>query len=399
MKQSVQSLLLFLFACLPAFFFRPFHRRRFFWCFILCALLGAFLLHPLDRFAIFFYALLLGICLFPLVYKPLKHGRLSGFLLCWNGGLAVLNIGRLPRPSELSGTAEWLVLALALAAALVFAFFSRWLSGWTTEDSVYLSEDNKASPLPLMITISIPQLLLTFAGTDFSVGRIFIAAVLHSLLLMLLSLWNNLTLSVLHSLESSENSRKSLQLIDSASRSSEATLQRHLTESSNRLRQVSLAYQNGDKAALSALLELPDDMGSSYCAFPLLDAILRHGARESEAAGLRPNFQLQLGSMRNFFLPDVGVLIELMLELMTERHPGEQDTLRLRMQEWGDALIVVAGRRDPLNFVPENTMHTLLQLTEEYHGCLEFAKKGQGIRLSAVLFRPAAEKQPSAHSV
>lgn len=392
MKQFVQSFLLFLFACLPTFFFRPFRRKRFFWCFILCALSGAFLFQPFPRFALFFYALLLGLCLLLVVYMPLEHGKLSGFLLCWSCGLAVLSIGRPPHTAALSGRTEWLVLSLSLFAALVFAFFSRWLSRWEIEDTVWLSEERKVSPLPLLITISFLLLLLTFGETGFSIDRIVIAGVLQILLLMILSLWSNMALSVLHSKESSENSRKSVHLIDSASRSSEATLQRQLTESNNKLQQVSLAYQNGDEAALSVLLDLPEDTGSSYCSLPLLDAILRHSARKSEAADLLPNFQLQLGSMRNFFLPDVGVLVDLMLELMTERHPGKPDTLRLRMQEWGDALVVVVGRRDPLHTVPENTMNTLLQLTEEYHGWLEFAEKGHGIRLSAVLFRPAAKK-------
>lgn len=392
MKQFAQSFLLFLFACLPAFFFRPFCRKRFFWCFILCSLSGAFLFQPFPHFALFFYALLLGLCFLLVIYKPLEHGKLSGFLLCWSSGLAVLNIGHLPHTDVFSVRTEWLVLSLSLFAALVLAFFSRWLSRWTTEDEVWLSEESKVSPMPLLITISLLLLLLTFRGTDSFINRTVIASVLQVLLLMILSLWNNMALSVLHSKESSENSRKSVHLIDSASRSSEATLQRRLTESNNKLQQVSLAYQNGDEAALSALLDLPKDTGRSYCSLPLLDAILRHSARRSEAADLLPNFQLQLGSMRNFFLPDVGVLVDLMLELMTERHPGKPDTLRLRMQEWGDALVVVVGRRDPLNAVSENTMDTLLQLTEEYHGWLEFAEKGHGIRLSAVLFRPADKK-------
>ena len=255
-----------------------------------------------------------------------------------------------------------------------------------------LSEDHKISPLPLLIAISAFLLLLALLGSELPIGCILISIVLQSLLLMLLSLWDNMSLAVRHSKESSEHSQKSVHLIDHASRSSEATLQRHLTESNNRLHQVSLAYQNGDKAALSSLLEFPDEPGSSYCSHLLLDAILRNGARKARDAGLLPNFQLQLGSMKDFFLPDVGVLVNLMLELMTECHPGSSDTLRLRMQEWGDALIVVVGRRDFLNAVPENKMNALLQLTEEYHGWLELAEKDRGIRLSAVLFRPLAEK-------
>lgn len=392
MKELVQNSLLFLFAFLPAFLFRPFHRKRFTWCFVLCALLGAFLLQPFPRFALSLYALLLGLCLFLVVYQQLEHGKLSGFLLCWSSGVAVLNTAHLLHTPALSRITAWFLLLFSLLVALALGLASHWLSRWTTEDAVWLSEDHKVSPLPLLITILSLLLFLTFFGGALPIGCIFFALVLQILLLMILSLWDNMALSVRHSKESSESSRKSVHLIDHASRSSEATLQRRLTESNNKLHQASLAYQSGNKEVLSTLLELPDEQGSSYCSHLLLDAILRHGARKAQEVGLFPNFQLQLGNMQDFFLPDIGVLVDLMLELMTERHPGKSDTLRLRMQEWGDALIVVVGRRDPLSAVPENKMNTLLQLTEEYHGWLELAEKGRGIRLSAVLFRPTVEK-------
>lgn len=392
MEQLIRDFLLFLFSFLPAFLFRPFARKRYAWCFVLCSLLGAFSLQPFPRFALPVYALLLGLCLFFVLYKPLARGKLSGLLLCWSSGIAVLNTGHLLHTLALSDMTAWFLLLFSLLAALSLGFASHWLSRWTTEDTVWLSEDHSVSPLSLLITISALLWILTLCGEAFPIGCAFFALALASLLLMILSLWDNMALSVRHSRQSSEESRKSVHLIDHASRSSEATLQRRLTESNNKLYQVSLAYQNGDKAALCALLDLSDRPDNSYCPYLQLDAILHHRARKAREAGLFPNFQLQLGGMRNFFLPDIGVLVGLMLDLMTERHPGKPDTLRLRMQEWGDALVVVVGRHDLLNTVPENIMSTLLQLTEEYHGWLELAEKERGIRLSAVLFRPTGEK-------
>lgn len=399
MRLLVLNSLLFLFSCLPAFLFRPFPIKRFAWCFVLCAPLSAFLFQPFPRFSFFFYALLLGLFLFLSIYRVIESGKLSGFLLCWSGGLTVLSSGHLLHAVASTGAAAWFLLLFSLFEGIVFGFAARLLFQRGSEDMVQLTEDHKVSPLPLLFIISAFLFLLTLFGAELPIGCIPISIVLHSLLLMILSLWDNMSLAVRHSKESSEHSQKSVHLIDHASRSSEATLLRQLTESNNKLHQVSLAYQNGDKATLSSLLELPDTQGSSYSPHLLLDAILRSSARKARDAGLLPNFQLQLGSMENFFLPDIGVLVNLMLELMSERHPGDPDTLRLRMQEWGNALIVVVGRRDSLNSVPENKMNALLQLTEEYHGWLELAEKDRGIRLSVVLFRPISEKQPTLQPV
>ena len=392
MERIFLNFLLFLFACLPAFLFHPFQRKRYSWCFILCSLLGAFLLYPLPRFALLLYALLLGICLFFVLYKPTGHSKLSSFFLCWNGSIAVLSTGHLLYTVSSLTPSAWFLLLFSFLVGLSFGLAIYWLSRWMTEDTVWLSEEHRISPLPLLITIFCLMLLLTFFGERFPIGCVFVAAVLQSLSLMVISLWNNMTLSVRHSQESSENSRQSIHLIDNASRDSEAALLRKLTESNNKLHQISLAYQNGDKETVSTLLNLSEEQGPSYCSHFLLDAILRSSAHEARNADLLPNFQLQLGKLQNFPLSDIGVLVDLMLILMIEHHPGKADTLRLRMQEWSDALIVVVGRRDPLRSVPESKMNTLLQLTKEYHGWLELTEKDRGICLSAVLFRPNAKE-------
>lgn len=392
MAQNIQYFLFFLLVCLPAFLFRPFARKRFGWCFLPCALLGELLLYSLPRLAFFLYALVLGIFLFFVMYKPLQYGKLSGFFLCWSGSISVLSIGHLLNTTSSSDLTVWFLLLFTLFVALTLGFICRWLSRWTTEDVFWLSEDHKISPLPLLIIISVFQLLLTFFGETLPVICIVVSLTLQAILLLILSLWDNMTLSVRHSQESSENSRQSVHLIDHASRSSEAVLQRQLTEINNKLQQARLAYHSGNKDILDALLDPPEEQGNSYCSQLLLDAILRHSAHEAHEVGLLTNFQLQLGGMRDFPLSDIGVLLDLMLGLMIEPHPGKPDTLRLRMQEWGDALVVVVGRRDSLRAVAESKMNTLLQLTEEYHGWLELTEKERGICLSAVLFRPTAEK-------
>lgn len=391
MEQYIQSILFFLFACLPAFLFRSFPRKRFGWCFLPCALLGALFLYFFPRTAFLLYALLLGLFLFFAVYRPLKIGKLSGFFLCWSGSLSILCIGHLYIISP-AGLTLWFFLAFVFVVSLSFGLAAYWLFRWTAEDTFRLSEERRISPLPPLIMITCFQFLLTFFGEFFPVGCVLISVALQIILLMILSLWNNMTLSVRHSQESSENSRQSAHLIDHASRSSAAELQRQLTESRNKLHQARLAYHSGNKEVLDTLLDLPEEQSGSYCSQLLLDAILRHSAHEAQEVGLLTNFKLQLGSMRDFPLSDIGVLLGIMLELLSEPHPGKPDTLRLRMQEWSDALVIVVGRREPLRVVPESKMNTLRQLAEEYHGWAELAEKEHGICLSAVLFRPAGEK-------
>lgn len=153
---------------------------------------------------------------------------------------------------------------------------------------------------------------------------------------------------------------------------------------------MSLAYQNNDEAALAYLLDSGEERsGVSYCSYLMLDAILREDAARAQKAGLKTDFKLRLGGMSGFSLADTGVMPDTVLSLLSEDHPGTPDVLRLRVQEWGDALVLTAGRRNFLYALPEEKMNVLRQLTEDYNGWLELTEKGMGIRLFAVLFRPA----------
>ena len=395
MEQFLPSFLFFLFTCLPPLFFRPLNRKRFAPCLFLCLLASA--AEPDFPCLLFLFALGLGLFLFFAVRHSPSCATMPAFSLCWGGCLAVLDVGHLLFSILSSALTTWVLLLLTFLIALAFALASRWFSRWTLEDAIQLSEEQSITPATPLVILLFLLLFCSLFGGYFPLICACIAVFLHILLLLLLSLWNNMTLTIRHSRESSENSRQSVQAIDRASRSTEAELRRRLTESDNKLHQVKLAFQNGDRDTLASLLELSQEAEeSSYSSFLLLDAILRHRAAEARKAGLQPNFQLRLGTMNGFSLAEIGVLLDLMLTLMGEPHPGNQDdALRLRMQEWGDALVIVVGRRDALRTLPEDKMNVLRQLTGDRLGWLELTEKEKGICLSAVLFRNDDEADPT----
>ena len=391
MVQIILNILFLLSACLPALLFPPVRQNRLMWVMPGCALLcGVF---TASALLLFIYALLLGACLWFLTYKLPEDGKLLSFVLCWGGCLAVLGGGHFLRGGAPASIMTWLFLALMICAALAFGFAINWCTRWTLEDSMPLSDERSISPLPLLFILAGILLLLTLLCGRFPLGCTVSAAVLQVFTLLITALWRDMSLAVRHSQETSDHSRQSMRVIDRASRSSEAELQRQLAESNNKLLLARLAYRNNDHASLAEVLDISEEQdAATYCSFPLLDAVLRHSAYEARRSGMTPNFQLQLGGLRDFSLSDIGVMLDMMLGVMTEHHPGKPDMLRLCVQEWGNALIMTVGRHDRLYSVDGDKLDTLNQLTAERGGWSEFAEKENWICLSAVLFRPSAEK-------
>ena len=389
MKQIIAILLLFLFACIPALLFRTLRLKRCLWGFLLCAGGGAFLLPEGFSPGVFLYALLLGAYLYLMVYRPREQGRCLAFCLCFSGCMAVLGTAHALLASDFPSLTGYALLLYALALGAGYGSALRVIFREESEDILPLSEEQTLSPRLPLLTILICQLLLLLFAAALPVLCLCMSLLLALLSLLLLSLWNNMSLTVLRSRESSERGKQSRQAIDHVNRGTEAELQRRLTESNNRLLQASFAFRRNDKEELQLLLGTADEPGIiTYSDNHLLDAILRHRAYEARRSEMTPSFRLQLGTMKGFDVSDVGVVLDMMLGMMSEHHPGHQDMLRLRMQEWGDTLVIVVGRHDCLRMAPEEQMNAMRHLIEEYGGCLELAEWGRNLCLSAVLFRP-----------
>lgn len=391
MARIILNILFLLSACVPALFFLPVRKSRLMWILPVCALLCG--MNPASVLLFFIYALLLGVCLWFLAYKLPENGKLLNFVLCWGGCAAVLDSGHFLRGSAPASVITWLFLVLVICLALAFGFAINWSTRWTLEDGMPLSEDNRISPIPLLLILVGILLLLIPAGGRFPLGCAIAAVMLQVLILLVTALWRDMSLAVRHSQQTSDHSRQSMRVIDRASRSSEAELRRQLAESNNKLLLARLAYRNNDRKALTEVLDIPEELDTTpYCSFPLLDAVLRHAAYEARRSGMTPNFQLQLGGLRDFSLSDIGVMLDMMLGVMTEHHPGEPDFLRLRVQEWGNALVMTAGRHDHLRSIDDDKLDTLNQLAADRGGWSAFTEKENWICLCAVLFRPSAEK-------
>ena len=391
MEQIIPVLLLFLFACIPALLFRPLQLKRYLWGFLLCAGGAAILLPEGFVPGVFLYALLLGAYLYFAVYRPRKQGKFLGFCLCFSGCMAVLGAAHALLSSDFPSLTGYALLLYSLTLGVGYGFALRIIFREESDDVLPLSEEQKLSPrLPLLMILLCQMFLLLF-GAALPVLCLSISLFLALLSLLLLSLWSNMSLAVLRSRECSELDKQSRQAIDHVNRGTEAELQRRMTESNNRLLQASFAFRRNDKEELQLLLGAADESGSiTYSDNHLLDAILRHRAYEARRSEMTPSFRLQLGAMKGFDLSDIGVVLDMMLGMMSEHHPGHKDMLRLRMQEWGDTLVIVVGRHDCLRMAPEEQMNAMRHLVEEYGGCLELAEWGRDLCLSAVLFRPPA---------
>ena len=248
MERLLLNFLSLLAAALPALVFRPFRKKWFRWLFALVSLLAApFLTFSLSFFV---YALLLGLFLWFCLCRQLPQGRVVSFCLCWNGCLAALGVAAALRDSVLC-------FPLTLCAAALFVFTAKWLSRWSLEDTISLSGEQSISPLPLLLPLTpLLLLLLILPFRQYPVLRAVAALLLQGFTLLTVALWSNIALAVRHALESSQHSRQAFERIN---RNSGTELRRQLTESNNRLRQLSLAVRSGDSAAIDALLDPPEE--------------------------------------------------------------------------------------------------------------------------------------------
>jgi len=371
--------------CIPALFFRAEGKKRWWWLYGTCIVCGGALLGFSVPAAELIFAFVMGACILIPGLRMHRSGVAVSFCLCWSAGLAVL-CGR----NILTTAFPQVSLLCALVLSAAFSVVTRLLSRWTMEDSAVLSEERRVTPLLLLSVFSLLALCaVAFAPTaPGACAVISIASAAFSA--MVVSLWNEMRLAVTHSVEGVQQSQKKLEAIDKASRNTDSELYRQLAECRSRLEQLSAAFRQGDMDCLGQLLSvdsIPEQ--SSYSSNLLLDAVLRSGAARIEKAGMRTDFSLLLGELKAFSASDLGVILDIILDILSEPHPSESDTVRLRVQKWNKMLVISAGRRAALRVVPEVKREALNTLAERYQGWTDFTQQEKGTRFSVVLFEPA----------
>jgi len=378
--------------CLPSLVSRQLDLKRRWWLYGCCILLGGAILWSDIPGSAAIYAVLLGACIVLSFFRSEKPGKYLRIALCWGSGMATL-CGRF----LFSAQAVFLSAVSVLIVSTGFSFASRWLSKWTAEDFVALTEEKKTSPMLLMCFLLGVLFVITAVSEVFSVACAWLAVAFGIAIALTITLWNDLSLAVSHSLETSQQRQSRMAAIDRASRDSDAEIFRQLTECRNHITQLQLAYGNHDMAAVDALLSTEtDSRRRSYTDNMLLDAVLRNRAYQIEKRGMRTDFILQIDSIRGYSISDIGVILETMLDLISDSFGGSHDLVKLRVQTWHRMIIMTAGRRSGIQSIPELKRETLRQLADDYHGWFEIAEFGKETRISVVLLDPVRRETSEA---